>query len=86
MAWSRVPPEAGFVRTGIAFAPDGLTLITVTESYSEGGAYLVQRDLAASNLIQAACQAAGRALTGEEWDRVVGRERPEQLACETSGV
>ncbi len=82
----QVPPEAGFVRTGVAFAPDGLTLITLTESYSEGGAYLVQRDLAASNLIQAACQAAGRALTGEEWDRVVGRERPEQLACETPGV
>jgi WD40 repeat protein len=79
----QVPPEAGFVRTGIAFAPDALTLLTVTESYSEGGSYLVRRDLAASNLIQVACRAAGRALTGEEWDRLVGRERPEQLACET---
>ena len=79
----QIPPEARLVRTGIAFAPDGVTLVTVTESYSEGGAYLVQRDLGPSNLIQVACRAAGRALTGEEWDRLVGGERPEELACET---
>ena len=39
-----IPPEAVSIKTGIAFGPDGQSLITVTESYP-GGAYLVRRDV-----------------------------------------
>ncbi len=76
-----IPPEAVSIKTGIAFGPDGLSLTTVTEQ-PLGGAYVARRDLSPSGLIEAACRTAGRTLTAEEWDRLVGGDRPDTLACE----
>ncbi|MFL5870106.1 MAG: hypothetical protein ACJ75R_03435 [Solirubrobacterales bacterium] len=78
----RVPEAlAGLIKSAVGFGPDGNTLITVTESYDPEGSYLVLRDLSPPSLIETACRSAGRALTVDEWERLVGVEAPEQLAC-----
>ena len=74
------PPQADTGKTGIAFGP-GRLMLTVSESYPRG-AILARRELSGPNLVEVACQAAGRGLTGDEWDRLVSIERPEEFACE----
>ena len=76
-----IPEDADTNKTGVAFSGDGGKLVTVTEDVSELGDYMVERDISPDGLIDAACAAAGRSLTEEEWNRLVGVELPERLAC-----
>jgi hypothetical protein len=76
----QIPSKADYVKSGVVFGPTSLTLDTVTEG-PEGG-FLVQRDLSSENLVQIACETAGRALTGEELSRLVGIEDAGSFACD----
>ena len=77
------PGNSVFYRTGIAFSPDGSRLVTVSEipdAYKQGE--LTIRSISTHDLIKAACRAAGRDLTGAEWDTFVGGiDPPADLSC-----
>ncbi len=77
------PGNSVFDRTGIAFSPDGSRLIGVSEipdAYKQGE--LTIRSISDQDLIAAACGAAGRDLTGAEWDTFVGGlDPPADLSC-----
>lgn len=79
LATLRIPPEAATIKTAVGFGPGGMSLDTATQSYPYG--ILVHRDLSPDHLTEVACRTAGRALTVDEWDRLVGGERPNTLAC-----
>jgi hypothetical protein len=71
-----------FLRTGVAFAPDGTRIYTLSEAPGESGrGELVVRDISDEGLIAAACAAAGRELTAGEWRSFIGAESPTDLTC-----
>ena len=76
------PGGSLFLKTGIAFTPDGKTLVSLTETTSETGvAILVRRNISDSALIQTACAAAGHDLDPTEWRTLVGTTPPPDLHC-----
>jgi WD40 repeat protein len=83
LATLATPGSSVFYRTGIVFSPDGSRLVTVSEvpaSYKQGE--LTIRSISDQDLITAACRAAGRDLTGAEWDTFVGSvDPPTDLSC-----
>lgn len=83
LATLATPGSSVFHRTGIAFSPDGSRLVTVSEvpdAYKQGE--LAIRSISSQSLISTACRAAGRDLTGAEWDTFVGNvDPPADLSC-----
>jgi WD40 repeat protein len=72
------------LKSGMAFAPDGYTLVTATESpESAGGSQgeLQQWDLSEDSWVRIACASAGRNVTAMEWRRYVGDTQPTNLRC-----
>jgi hypothetical protein len=79
-----VPANAGSVgaKIGVAFAPDGSHLVTVTdETTYKAGAVLLDRDLSQAMLAHGACVAAGSPLSKAEWMRFVGSGTPLRGIC-----
>ncbi len=65
-------------KMGITFTPDGTALVLA----APGSPGLVERwDVTPEGWIAAACRTAGRDLTPDEWQRVVGTRPPTDLAC-----
>ena len=62
--------------TALAASPDGQELITATSAGS-----IIGWQLTANAWIRAACAAAGRDLTPDEWRSVVGTVPPASLSC-----
>jgi WD40 repeat protein len=83
LATLATPGSSVFYRTGIAFSADGSRLVGVSEvpdAYKQGE--LTVRSISDQDLIKAACRAAGRDLTGAEWDAFVGGiDPPADLSC-----
>ena len=76
------PGGLGAAKTGIAFAPDGTHLVTVTEIPSSlNSAKLVDHDISGPALVHAACLAASRNLSPSEWRTFVGTRPPSDLTC-----
>jgi WD40 repeat protein len=77
------PMTGTYVKTGVAFAPDGRQLVTVTENSTgePDPAEVIQRDVSSETLVRSACAAAGRDLTPAEWRSFVGTAPPADLAC-----
>jgi hypothetical protein len=73
-----LPPGAYAEKVGITFTPDGSALVLA----APGSPGSVERwDVTPEAWIAAACRTAGRDLTPEEWQRVVGTSPPASLAC-----
>ncbi len=77
------PGGSFFVKTGLAFAPTGNTLVSLTESGESEEGELVRRNLGDAALIETACAAAGRSLDDAEWRALVGTDPPADLRCST---
>jgi WD40 repeat protein len=78
-----IPPdgaEAG-LRAGLAFTPDGRRLVTVVEGSDASSGLAVVREVSDDGLVHVACATAGRNLTAEEWQTVVGSDVPRSLSC-----
>jgi WD40 repeat protein len=72
-----------FARTGVAFSPDAEVLVALTEMpFDTGKGELVLRDISDAALIAAACKAAGRDLSADEWRAFVGTSPPGDRGCE----
>lgn len=73
---------SSFLRTSVAFAPDGSRLYMLSElSGEDHEAELTSRDISDGGLIETACESAGRDLTEEEWRLYVGGDPPADLTC-----
>jgi len=73
---------ASFLKTSVAFSPQGDALYMLTEKFDgESDAELVSRDISDSALVATACAAAGRNLTPTEWRAYIGTEPPSDLSC-----
>ncbi|MDX6636176.1 MAG: hypothetical protein QOF06_2379 [Solirubrobacterales bacterium] len=71
-----------FLRTGVAFSPDGSRIYALSEAPGESSrGELVMRDISDEGLIDASCAAAGRNLTANEWRAFVGTDPPADLTC-----
>lgn len=71
-----------FLKTGVAFSPQGDSLYLLTEKLgSENEGDLVSRGISDSALAATACEAAGRNLTPAEWRAYIGSEPPSDLSC-----
>jgi WD40 repeat protein len=70
-----------FVKVGMAFAPNGRTLLTVTVDLATLTGQLQQWNLSESAWVQIACRSVGRNLTAMEWQRYVGGAPPRNLRC-----
>lgn len=70
-------------RSGLAFAPDGHRLITVSEPAGRIGdrGQLQQWNLSPAGWAKAACTAAGRQVTAAEWRQYIGSNPPGSMAC-----
>jgi WD40 repeat protein len=73
----------GPAKVGMAFAPNGHTLLTVTADLpaARGTGQLQQWNLSESAWVQIACRSVGRNLTAMEWQRYVGGAPPTNLGC-----
>jgi hypothetical protein len=81
-----IPPRLGSFRTSYTFAPNGLSLVTTTDypygsPAAAGGADLTVRNLAAPELVAAACIAAGGNLSADEWVSLAGVGDPGTAGC-----
>jgi hypothetical protein len=74
-------PRPGRLRIGLAFSPEGRSLITVFQTTDTGAAEIIQHDLGAGNGIRVACAAAGGSLTAADWRRYVCSTPPSDLTC-----
>ncbi len=73
---------SAFLRTGIAFSPDGATLYALSEAPDEiNMGEFVRRDISDASLVKIACASAGRDLTTTEWRSFVGGDPPGDLSC-----
>ena len=63
-------------QTELAWEPSGEALWTATT-----GGTVVRWDLAPSEWIAGACAAAGRSLTAQEWEQIIGGSAPGDLSC-----
>jgi WD40 repeat protein len=68
-------------KTGMAFVPNGRTLLTVTEDLPTAIGQLQQWNLSEPAWVQIACSSVGRELTAMEWQRYVGGAPPGNLRC-----
>jgi WD40 repeat protein len=69
-------------KSGMAFAPNGRMLLTVTEDLPAAAVgQLQQWNLSESAWVQIACSSAGHDLTAMEWQRYVGSAPPRSLRC-----
>ena len=68
-------------KNGMAFMPNGRTLLTVTEDASEAVGQLQQWNLSEPAWVQRACSSTGRELTVMEWQRYVGGTPPSNFRC-----
>ena len=73
-------PQLG-LKIGSAFGPDGQHLVTVLETLTTNGSWIIQYDLRPATLVRAACSAAGRNLTAADWRAYVGSTSPSDLSC-----
>jgi hypothetical protein len=73
---ARSAGEPPWDATTLAASPDGRKLITATSAGS-----IIRWQLTANAWIRAACAAAGRELTPDEWRNVVGTVPPANLSC-----
>lgn len=78
-----IPPllDSASGAIGVAFAPNGRQLVTVT-SLTNGYSEMVVRDISGHALVQAACRTAARSLSTAEWQSFVGSTTPAHLACQ----
>jgi WD40 repeat protein len=81
-----LPASPQISYTGIAFSPDGNTLVTATPSYggSEGPGEVTEWDFSPTTWSQIACATAGHRVTEGEWQEYVGSGEPSmpaQVAC-----
>jgi WD40 repeat protein len=70
-----LPPTNGYI-TRIAFTEDGEFLVAGT-----AGGSLTRWDMTETAWLSHACDAAGRDLNSEEWQRYVGTATPTDLGC-----
>jgi WD40 repeat protein len=73
--------ELGTRKTGVAFSPDGMSLVAVTEAAGLGNGTLTERAIAGAALARAACDAAGSSLSAAEWRTFISTQPPKALAC-----
>lgn len=70
--------------TGMAFTPNGESLITVTEAAANPNSdigEIVNWQLSDHAWMNIACTSAGHTLTAQEWEQNVGTPVPQDLAC-----
>ena len=74
------------VKEGVAFTPDGRHLIIVISGTGPGldSAELIDLDISGTDLVNAACAAAGHGLSPSEWRTFLGSDPPPDLACARS--
>ena len=80
-----LPPFSAVIgaKQGVAFSPDGEHLISVTSGIGPAidSAELIDLDISGTALADAACAAAGSALSPSEWNIFVGPDPPSHFAC-----
>jgi hypothetical protein len=74
------PPSLG-LKIGLAFSPNGHSLVTVLQTLTTSASEIIQHDLGAGALLRAACAAAGRSLTAADWRTYVGSTPSSDLTC-----
>jgi WD40 repeat protein len=84
-----IPPvsTASWAKPGVAFTPDGDDLIIVASGVGSAAdsAELIDVAISGRALTDAACAAAGGALSPSEWRAFVGGDLPADLACRKKG-
>ncbi|GIH67498.1 NACHT and WD repeat domain-containing protein [Microbispora siamensis] len=73
--------ESPYRKTGMAFTPDGLTLVMVTEPADGNQTEFREFPISEDSWIRTACQVAGRTLSQADWERYIGGPAPELPAC-----
>jgi WD40 repeat protein len=68
------------LKTGLAFNEKGDHLVTVTAGYYTTSSFIEKWSVAPDALIRSLCRVAGRDLTTEEWQALVGDQSPD-LTC-----
>jgi hypothetical protein len=68
------------LKTGLAFNEKGDHLVTVTAGYYTTSSFIEKWSVAPDALIGILCRVAGRDLTTEEWQALVGDQSPD-LTC-----
>jgi Tol biopolymer transport system component len=74
-------PPAWPNATSFAFSPDGRKLLVAQTDESGTGGTLYTVTLDSGKWIEAACTAAGRSLTVQEWRELTSQDPPASLAC-----
>ncbi|MGW5266660.1 nSTAND1 domain-containing NTPase [Microbispora sp. NPDC004025] len=73
--------QSPYRKTGMAFTPDGLTLVMVTEPSDGNQTELREYPMSEESWIRTACHVAGRTLSQADWERYIGGPAPELSAC-----
>lgn len=74
-------PASWGLKIGLAFSPDGHSLISVLQTLAYDWSKIITYDLATGTLVHAACATAGRNLTATDWRAYVGSAPPRDLTC-----
>ncbi len=74
------PPSLG-LRLGLAFSPDGATLVTIVQAVGSSQSLILRHRIGDRDLLDAGCEAGGRDLTRSEWRTFVGSDPPGDLSC-----
>jgi WD40 repeat protein len=77
---NEIPPLAGSVKTGYSFSPTGQVLAAAANNDNDN-ATLVLRDFSPKALLTKACEAAGSALSEEEWQTLAGSKPRDVYPC-----
>ncbi|MEU7912779.1 NACHT and WD repeat domain-containing protein [Microbispora bryophytorum] len=73
--------QSPYRKTGMAFSPDGQTLVMVTEPAEGDLTELREFPMSEDSWIRTACHVAGRTMSEADWERYIGGPPPELSAC-----